>query len=476
MPSLIVGATIIDGVAQNPIAGQSIWIEGGRIKAIGKRDEFGCLPQAELIDAAGKFVIPGLMNANVHLLCDVRLENLARYTGRYEELIAEAAQVALKNGLTTVFDTWGPRRFLMAVRDRINAGATPGSRIFCAGNIIGFDGPYSADFFHKAAEVASPAFVKRINAIWAENVGRHMMWLSPDQAAREVRTYIGKGIDFIKLASNEHFGTSAGAFLAFSPRVQAAMVEEAHRAGITAQAHTMSSEGLHVAIEAGCDLIQHANNTGPAPMSETMLEFLATRQTGAVVFPFTQRRLEWLMKNDYLKGPTMLQAADTNVRNLIRCGAMLLLANDGSLFAPEWAGDPLVGKSWAAPGEDSLMDLGTGHFAWLKAMEEKGMMPRELLKAATSNIAAAYGKDKDLGTLEPGKIADLLILRKNPLEAAENYRSIDLIVKEGVIVDRDALPLNPLLTRPMDPPAPEETSYVVVSHGTFPMCPMCVRH
>src|SRR5437660_1466958 len=119
MSLLVSGATIIDGVAQKPLHGRSIWIEEGRIKAIGGRDELGVPPRAKVIDARGKYVIPGLMNANVHLFGLQPLESIAHYTGRYEELIAEAAQVALKSGLTTVFDTYGPRRFLMTVRDRI---------------------------------------------------------------------------------------------------------------------------------------------------------------------------------------------------------------------------------------------------------------------------------------------------------------------------------------------------------------------
>ena len=142
MSLLVAGATLIDGIAAHPIEGQEIWIEEGRIKAIGKASELAVPRSAQVIDASGKYVIPGLMNANVHLLMDIRLEILARHLGQYEELIAEAAQIALKNGLTTVFDTYGPRRFLMAARDRIDAGEIPGSRIFCAGNIIGFDGPF----------------------------------------------------------------------------------------------------------------------------------------------------------------------------------------------------------------------------------------------------------------------------------------------------------------------------------------------
>lgn len=455
MSLLISGATIIDGMAEKPIEGRSIWIDGERIKAIGTRDELGeSTRHAEVVDARGKYVIPGLMNANVHLLIDTRLENLVRHEGRYEELITEAAQVSLKNGVTTVFDTNGPRRPLIAVRDYINAGRLLGSRIFCGGWIIGFDGPYSTDFHAKTVDVASSDLVTRINSLCVENVGPDLMWMTPDQVAHEVRAYIHKGLDFIKYASNDHMD----ARLLFSERVQSVLVEEAHRAGIIAQAHTTAVEGLRVAIEAGCDLIQHINVTGPVPIPKTTLELLVEKRTGAVVFPFTRRRLDLIMKKD-LWARRAFANIDVNCRNLIRSGASLLLASDGGIRAPEVASDPRLKNSWIAPGEDNLNDLGEGHFFWFEAMQEKGMAPMEMLRAATRNIAAAYAKDKDLGTVEPGKIADLLILDKDPLQAAENYRSIHRILKAGVLVDREVLPMNPIQTRPMEPLPEEAASY-----------------
>jgi imidazolonepropionase-like amidohydrolase len=469
---IISRATIIGSAADCAVEEQSIWIENGRIKAVGNLDDFGVSASAASIDARGKYVIPGLMNANVHLLMDIRLETLARYIGRYEELIAEAAQTALKNGLTTVFDTYGPRRFLMSVRDKINAGKIPGCRIFCGGNIIGFDGPFSQDFefFSKGLGAVSPSFARRINATWVENVGRHLMWLTPEQVAEEVRAYICKGIDFVKYASNDHV---PGPFLAFSERVQAAIVEEAHRAGITAQAHTTSVEGLRIAVEAGCNLVQHANHTGPTPIPEATLRLLSRRSTGAVVFPCTQRRLDWFMNNEIFaghRGATEWKTTDVNVRNLIDAGAALLIGNDGAIMSQETLADP---KYASVLGEEiekeNLFMLDTGHFYWLRAMEEKGCAPMELLRAATINIAKAYGKDKDLGTIEPGKIADLIILDKDPLQAAENYRSIHSVIKDGKVVDRGALPVRPILTGPLEPPWEEESSYVTfLSCSKFP--------
>ena len=365
MSLIISGATIIDGVAEAPIAADSIWIEDGRIKALGRRGELGAPPTARHIDASGRFLIPGLMNANVHLLWDTRIETVARYWGHFDALIAEAAQTALKSGLTTVFDTWGPRRYLMSVRDRIDRGEIAGSRIFCAGNIVGLDGPYSSDFNAKAVEVASESFVRHINAIWVENVGRHLMFLPPDnEVAREVRQYIGKGIDFVKYASNEH--GIPGAFLAFSPSVQAAIVAEAHLAGMTVQAHTMTVEGLRISVEAGCDLIQHANVTGPVPIPASTLDLMAKRQTGAVVFPFTQRRLDWILANVSEAERIAWHASDVNARKLIGSGAPLLLANDGAIVPPgrfpvgQGTGRPRAMTTWSI----SMPDILPGSRRW----------------------------------------------------------------------------------------------------------------
>ena len=473
MTMLITGATIIDGVSDKPIQGHAILIEGKRIKAIGKADELAAPADAGTIDATGQYVIPGLMNANVHLLCDIRPETLIRYEGRYEELIAESAQIALKNGQTTVFDTWGPRRHLMAARDAIEAGTMIGSRVFCAGNVIGFDGPYSPDFGAAMAPTLSPNFVNRINSTWVENSGRHLMWMTPDEVAAELRTYIAKGIDFIKYAANEHGGQSLGAFISFSERVQRAIVDEAHRAGVTAQSHSMSVEGLHMSIAAGCDLVTHCNITGPREIPEDTLDYMVTQGCGAVLFPWSDAALKWMRENVDDGTWTTVKATDANARNLVRAGARILLANDGAVLASEMTADPAFKKSWmGAPEEIALGRLATGHFVWLEAMEEKGMAPMEMLRAATRNIAIAYKKDADLGTLEAGKIADLLILDKNPLESARNYRTISKVVKDGADIDIDALPLTPLLTRPLPDPVPEEADYKHFAHTgqRFPLC------
>lgn len=480
----ITGATIIDGNGGAPIEGGVILIEGSRICAVGGRD-LPVPPNAEAIDARGKFVIPGLMNANVHLFGALSLEALAGYWGQYEAIIEESAQIALKNGLTSVFDTWGPRRFLMNVRDRINAGEVQGSRIFCAGNIAGFEGPLSVDFDEKAAALASSEFTNRINAIWVENVGRYLMWLDPPQLAREIAAYIERGIDFLKYASNEHANQSFGAMLQFSHRQQTAIVEAAHGLGITAQAHTMSVEGLRLALDAGCDLITHCNLTGPVPIPDSTIELFVERKTGAVIFPQTDAGFNWSANSkDAMIRTFYGGATDINIRNLIRADTRLLLANDGVIVPREVDNGPAdaEAREWIS-GEKGggLFNLADGHFGWFRAMEEKGCPPMRMLQAATRNIALAYGKDHDLGTLAAGKLADMIILDKNPLEAAANYRSIHAVLKEGLIIDRDALPKKPVLTAPEDPLLDEEKVYrpfpgkSLVGAATAPLCPACMR-
>jgi imidazolonepropionase-like amidohydrolase len=130
---------------------------------------------------------------------------------------------------------------------------------------------------------------------------------------------------------------------------------------------------------------------------------------------------------------------------LIEAGAKLLLGNDAGIIGPNSATSPMWGRILAGP--DAPSHLGTMHLHWLKAAIERGMSPMDTLLAATRNIAQAYRKDDELGTISPGKRADLLVLHSDPLEDVESYGRIALVVKDGRLIDRDRLPEHPVLTR-----------------------------
>jgi imidazolonepropionase-like amidohydrolase len=444
MPRAFVGGTVIDGTGAAPLAEAAVVVADGRIVSVGpaaglERDRL------EIVDVVGKHVIPGLMDANVHLLLHCDPEVLLRYEpGGYDELVLESAQVALKAGITTVFDTWGPLEALKRVRDRIASGEASGSRVYIAGNIIGNGGPWSSDFFPPYGQHLNPATVEAVNAEWEQGVGSELTWMPAADVGSAVRDYVARsGIDFVKYASSAH---AHFRFLALSPDAQRAVVEEAHAAGMTAQACALTTEALRVAIAAGVDFLQHGDTTGRHPMPEDTLELIVERQLPCIVMLRTERHVEAAHESKHGIYREVVRAKDQNGRRLIEAGAKLMLATDGGVFGPYIATSPWVGEIFGNL-PDVPINLGHSHLLWLRAAAERGMPAMAALLAATRNIADAYGKLDELGTLEPGKRADLLVLHGDPLSDPDNYGRIAHVVKDGAVVDRDLLPEQPVLTR-----------------------------
>lgn len=439
----ITGATVIDGTGADPIKNAVVLISEGRITAVGKRSSVSIPDAAKRYAAKGKYIIPGLMDANLHLANLVGMDSLIKYEGRYEDIITEAAQITLKTGQTTVFDTWGPRAPLASVRDQINKGETQGSRFFLAGNIIGFGGPLSSTLNAAGAQFVSSDFVKRTNQLWEENTGRQLISMGPEEVRRELRRYIATGVDFLKYAGSGYAG-DIGQFITFSSRVQKVIVDEAHAAGLVVQAHVLSEESLNLVIDAGVDIVTHCGvNRVDRPISDGILKKMVMRGTACSILPITQRRLDALIALSPASETTkQFKIAKQNHRRLIQAGVPLLLSTDGSVFDPKWAENVQVEF-------DPLFKLGEGHFNGLVALQEIGMAPMEILKSVTSNTAKAYKKDQDIGTLEVGKFADMVILDKNPLKDAKHYRRIHAVIKEGVMVDIDSLPTAPVFSAPV---------------------------
>ena len=438
----VIGGSIIDGTGQEIIEDGVILIEKDRISRMGKKSQIALPKGIRTIDASGKTIVPGLMDANVHLIMGSSLDFFGRYEGRFEDLAEEAAQVTLRNGCTTVFDTWGPLGPLLNVRDKINRGETAGSRVFAGGNIVGFSGPFGQDFFGDPGILVARAFTDRINTLWEENVGPDLGYMTPARVREEVRKYTSRGIDFIKYAASGHslYGMK---ILVFSEDVQRAIVEEAHRAGLTAQAHTSSNESLRTAVEAGIDLITHADVTGPFPIADSTISLIRSKKTYCGILPATRKRQKGEDEHAGLLpfDPPTIRAWRENWPKLIKAGIPIVGSTDGYLAEEE------LKKQWAwARIDDDAQSLDGGIFLRCAALVEMGMTPMEAILSATRNVAAAYGKLGDIGTLEPGKFADLLILDGNPLDDINNLRKISSIIQGGKIIDRDKLPVRKILT------------------------------
>ena len=437
----VTGGTVIDGTGAAPTENGVVVFTDGRITAAGPAGSTAVPAGATVIDAGGKYVIPGLMDGNLHLFLNLDLETLILHEHRLHEIVLEAAQITLKTGQTTVFDTWGPRAALGQARDMINAGEAPGSRIYLAGNIIGFSGPLGPDFRESHAPYVSKAFVNRINDTWEEDTGRELLWMTPDSVADVIRHYTTLGMDFLKYGASGHVDMN---LISFSERVQRVIVEEGHRAGMTVQTHTTSVESFDMAIEAGVDIITHCGISGPEiPIPMESIRKMVDRGIACSVLPITARRLAALEEHSPTGLTPYMKIGAINRANMIEAGAKLLMSTDAGIENPVLRAES---ATLAADTVDPRVKLGEGHFNALVGLEELGMDPMEVLKSATSNVASAYWLEDEIGTLQPGRWADIVILNADPLASAYNYREVHMVIKEGKVVDLDALPVAPIIS------------------------------
>jgi imidazolonepropionase-like amidohydrolase len=439
-PVAIVNGTIIDGTGGKPLPNGVVVISGGRVSAVGPAADIRLPKGTTKIDATGKYVIPGLMDANIHLLIDVEAENLIRYEGRYDDLAVEAAQLELKQGVTTVFDTWGPREALVRARQRINSGEAVGARIFLAGNIIGLGGPFSSDFL--PATNLSQVLVDRINHAWEQDVGADLLWKTPEEVRQRVHDYIAGGdLDFIKYASSGHRNEQ---FIAFSPAAQRAIAEEGHAKGLKVLGHSTSVESLRLEIEAGVDVMQHCDITGTEPIPASTLKVIVDRRIACAAMLHTQKHFDWEIAHSSADGARKSEVWRQNDRALVQSGAVLLRTTDSGLWGPSTATNPIFLPLKNVPDRSNQMV--TAEQLWMQSAQELGMAPMDMLLAASRNIAAAYGKLDEIGTLEVGKRADVVVLNANPLGDYRNYQDIWMVIKDGQVVDTGHLPATTILS------------------------------
>ncbi|WP_156096355.1 amidohydrolase family protein [Amycolatopsis jejuensis] len=435
-------ATLIDGTGCSPVPDATGVVTDGLISAAGPTASVPVPAEAQVRDYSGSYLIPGLMDANVHLVSARTPDTLLEFEGRYEELAFEAAELALKYGLTTVFDTWGPAGPLVTARETINSGRRAGARFFCAGNILGLGGPMSEDFF-KTGLTFEPATKQRINDVWEVGCGTELISLTVDEIGDAVVAYVhATGVDFIKYAASDH---RMEGFLLFSEKAQRRIVASAHAEGKLVQAHTTSIESLRMEVEAGADLLQHPDITGGHPIPEPLMDEIVARQLPCMTMFHTERYLAWLADAKPQLG-ARAAISDQNNRAFIAKGARVLLTTDAFAY-----GQRVKNHPGFRPGilEDSVPDmpthLGSAHFRWIKAAWERGMEPMEILRSASAYTAEAYGKSDHYGTVTPGKAADMVILDDDPLAAPENYRKIRDVIKDGIIIDRSSLATQRLL-------------------------------
>jgi imidazolonepropionase-like amidohydrolase len=464
----IVGATIIDGNGGAPLRDGTIVLSSGSIAAIGPRGATTIPDGAQRIDAAGAFVVPGFVDTNVHLSLyggmNDRYETLVRYHSQQQEIVLEAAQIQLRYGVTTVRDSYGMLRSLVAVRDRINSGAAVGPHIFAAGNIVGWSGPYSISFSLTRAQGLT-LFQEQMNDEIAQGAGEELMGMTPPELARAINAYIDKGPDFIKYGGTSHFAEPT--FIGFSLEAQRALVETAHARGRMAETHATSPEGLRLALDAGIDGIQHPELLDGKELTDDLVSRITDKQivcsmlvntiTGEAWEKHVKDRAEAEKKQAEAdkKSPPRprtsfeerqratdlgegLVARRQNAQKLIRAGALVTVGTDNY-----WAAASELSRT----SKPQAQDHGIGTIVGIEGLVELGMTPSQALVAATRNGAIAARVQKTTGTLERGKVADLIVLDADPLADIHNIRKIRVLVRAGRVVDRATLPQKRVLSR-----------------------------
>lgn len=463
----ITNVTVIDGNGGEPLFDQTVLIRNGSIEEIGKASSIKVPKSAKIIDGKGKFLTPGFVDSNVHASIYGgmnRPETVIKYESQSEALVTEFAQLQLKYGVTTIRDSFGTLIPLMAVRDRINRGEVVGPRMLVAGNIVGWGGPFSVSW-----ALAKPSDINVFQEHWNDFItqgsGEELMDMLPEELSVAINKYLDKGPDFIKYGGTSHFDNPV--MIGFSPRAQKVIVDETHKRGLIAETHSTNLEGLRLSIEAGIDLIQHpehATRVLPDELVQMIKDrniicaMLSNTITGEVWQQHVQKRkavLESIKKRDeafgsgHIKSSTQkgreaqeagdyMEIARTNAKKLIEAGCLVTIGTDnyqGS--APEFLRAPKPPNQ--EPGSGSIMAI--------EGLVELGMTPAQAIVSVTRTGAmAAKGLDR-FGTIEKGKMADMVLLDADPLTDISNIRKVNTVIKDGKVIDISRLPEKPVFRK-----------------------------
>ena len=397
----IVGGTLIDGTGTAPVADAAVVIHKGRIAAAGPRSKVKIPKHAKLVDAKGKFILPGLWDMHAH----------------FEQV--EWGPIYLAAGVTTVRDCGNELEFITAVRDAIAQSRGLGPRLLLAGVVDG-TGPLT---------------------LGVEHVD------TPEQARHWVDRYHDAGFQQMKIYSSVKLEELK------------AVADEAHRLGMTVTGHVPEGLTAFQAVEAGQDQINHISYI--ADIMRSPLPENATRsdRRNAIInidlnSPESQKALAFLKDHHTIVDPTIAlyelftgttakppasfepginklpaelaqpltdvepPSENSEVRKEVFQKEVAIV---GALHR---AGVPIVaGTDQSVPGHSLHREL--------ELYVQAGFTPMEAIQAATIVPARVMGLDKETGTVEAGKRADLIVIDGDPLVDIRNTRNVELVVAGG---------------------------------------------
>lgn len=402
----LTNATIIDGVGQQSITNGIILVEGNTIKAIGKVGEITIANDAQRIDCTGKFLLPGLMDMHAHILssqADYQRDHLQKSSAQKALDGLRHSQALLRAGWTTlrIPGDADVHYAHLALRDVINRGDFVGPRIVAAGHYIsitGGGGDYN-DISPEQPVLADGLIVDGIDAM-----------------RKAVRTEIKFGSDWIKILATGAFMTAGDnpRDVHFSDDELRACVEEAARLNRPVMAHAHAAEGIKRAVLAGVRSIEHGSfidAEGMALMKQrgtylvpTIYTFQYDLELGTAA-GIREKTLELERR--------FLGEIRACISAAIKAGVKICLGTD---LLP-------------LPAELHAREFGE--------LVNLGMTPLEAIRAATAVPAEMLGWQNRLGTLEVGKLADIIAVPSDPLKNVAALENVVLVLKDGRIVKNE---------------------------------------
>jgi imidazolonepropionase-like amidohydrolase len=404
---LIKNGTLIDGSGRDPVKNTLIVVEGDRIADVGAATDGPARPQSAndtVIDAAGKFILPGLIDAHCHISLHQGALPGVRYTSSAEFCTLWAAYAigrVLRAGVTSIVVPGGKWFTDVTVREAVETGLIEGPRMVVAGRALSnYGGIFDPDPY--------PAY----DGTPADTAG--VLCNTRDEFIRETRRQCKRGVDLIKIADSYW-----GDIQTCADDEIAAVVDEAHRHNVKVAIHSRGSTSTRAAARAGVDVIYHGDLA-----TETDLDIVA--KAGMPIAPV-------------LTSPWIGSAHGVGARTGERLGAQLRTSYRMIRNARDRGIAILAGSD---TGNASAFAHGKWHGKEAELfVNEIGMTPMEAILANTSGNAALMGLDGEVGVIAPGKLADIVIWNSNPLADITVLQwpgEISAIVKDGRIVNRSA--------------------------------------
>ena len=438
----IKGATLIDGTGTAPTVGTTILISDDQIVGV-VADDLADIPEsAVVIDGAGKYVIPGLADTHFHFGLGAPLP---RHPDDNEKVLARE----LYYGVTSILQigaTDGSTESIRDLRERRSAG------IFQSPHIYGTGGHLTLHGTHPIYTIFPPAVRAAADSLAAAtaiddpvdlySLGIGISFVRSDESARKaVQERAFGGMDVIKITVESGPTPFGDDHPQMSVNMIRVIVDEASKYGLRVFAHVTSRDELEAVLEGGAAGVVHAPQSVPLP------DIDLAKQMAAVGFTMAPT-LSLFEGPEHLDDPFLLATVtDEEIAALRRpefveriegrwtCCAPFddLLANVGMLHnqgvnmvVGTDTGNPYVFAGYSVHGE-------------LELLVRAGLTPMEAIESATRKAAEMMGADDEIGTIEPGKRADLLILGANPLADIRNTRSLEVVISDGLVVDREAL-------------------------------------